>query len=150
MKLPITIILAEDDEDDIMLFKESLAALKMNIHLILVQNGEELMKLLYKNEHLIKMIFLDVNMPRKNGLACLTEIKQDEKLQSLPVIMLSTSSETKTVRRLYETGAQYFIQKPNEFEQLKNLIKRAITLVIEGATMPAVSEFILRQQVLTA
>ncbi len=147
MKQPISIFLAEDDEDDIMLFKEALVELNMDIALITVQNGEELMNLLHKNEHLPKMVFLDMNMPCKNGFTCLVEIKQDIKLKSVPIIILSTSSEPKTVSRLYETGARYFIRKPNEFSLLKNLIKKAITHIINGTKKPGTSEFILREEV---
>jgi CheY-like chemotaxis protein len=150
MKQHITIFLAEDDEDDILLFKEALSELQMDITLITVQDGEQLMMRLHNNEQLPKMVFLDVNMPRKNGFACLAEIKLDKKLKPIPIIILSTSSETKTVSKLYETGAQYFIRKPNEFSLLKNLIKRAIILVINDTTKPGATEFVLREEVLPA
>lgn len=144
---PITIILADDDEDDIMLFKKAISELQINVTLIIAQNGEQLMQLLQKNEQLPEMVFLDMNMPCKNGFTCLTEIKQDEKLKSIPVIILSTSSEKKVLNQLYENGAQFFIRKPNEFSLLKNLIKKAITLITNGNNAKrTIAEFVLQEE----
>ena len=125
---PIQILLADDDKDDCLLFKDALDELPISVHLTTVHSGEQLMRLFNKNEKLPDILFLDLNMPRKNGFQCLTEIKQNEKLRELPVIIFSTSFDQDIVNLLYKNGAQYCIRKPNQFSQLKNLLHRAITL----------------------
>ena len=68
-------------------------------------------------------------MPRKNGFECLSEIKLDEKLKQLPVVIFSTSFEQGVVDQLYLNGAQYFIRKPSEFSQFKKIIHQTLTLM---------------------
>ena len=109
------IILADDDLDDCMFFEEALNEFPLSIHLSIIHNGEKLMQhLLNKSEILPDLLFLDLNMPRKNGFECLAEIKQNEKLKHLPVIIISTSMVKDVVNLLYKNGALYFIRKPGE------------------------------------
>ncbi len=88
---------------------------------------------LYKTAELPDILFLDLNMPRKNGFACLDEIKKDERLKSIPVITFSTSFEQSVVSLLHKNGAHYYIRKPNEFDKLKELILRALTLTLANS-----------------
>lgn len=123
------ILLADDDKDDQLLFKEALEELSLATHLAIVQNGEQLMQLLNdEKEQLPDILFLDLNMPRKNGFICLSEIKRNERLKSLPVIIFTTSYEPEIVNLLYKKGAQYYIRKPNDFEQLKTVIYQGLVL----------------------
>jgi CheY-like chemotaxis protein len=85
------------------------------------------MQFLNKKEKLPGILFLDLNMPCKNGFTCLTEIKQDEELRELPVVILSTSFQQEKVDQLHKGGAQHYVCKPTEFSHLKNLIHRAIS-----------------------
>ena len=75
------------------------------------------------------VLFLDLNMPRKNGFECLSEIKQNDKLKKLPVIIFSTSFEQEVVNQLYQNGAHYFIRKPSEFSQFKKIIQHTLTTI---------------------
>ena len=123
------ILLADDDKDDQLLFKEALEELPVTTHLATVENGEQLMQLLNDGKELLPdILFLDLNMPRKNGFTCLSEIKRTEKLTRLPVIIFTTSYEPEIVNLLYKKGAQYYIRKPNDFEQLKKVIYQVLTL----------------------
>lgn len=123
------ILLADDDKDDQLLFKESLEELTLSTHVEIVQNGEQLMQLLNdEKEQLPDILFLDLNMPRKNGFICLSEIKRTERLKRLPVIIFTTSYEPEIVNLLYKKGAQYYIRKPNDFEQLKKVIYQSLVL----------------------
>lgn len=123
------ILLADDDKDDQLLFKESLEELSLSTHVEIVQNGEQLMRLLNdEKEQLPDILFLDLNMPRKNGFICLSEIKRTERLKRLPVIIFTTSYEPEIVNLLYKKGAQYYIRKPNDFEQLKKVIYQSLVL----------------------
>lgn len=121
------ILLAEDDEDDFILFREALGEYKETTRLDWVRDGEELMNLLKtKNTELPAMIFLDINMPRKNGFECLTEIRQNENLKHLPVIIFSTSNDPALVNWMYNAGANLYLNKPSEFNILKEKIQKAI------------------------
>ena len=123
------ILLADDDKDDSILFQEILEELPLSTHLTKVSNGEQLMQFLNETkDQLPDVLFLDLNMPRKNGYDCLSEIKGSEKLKSLSVIIFSTAFEPQVISLLYEKGAQYYIRKPNNYWQLKNLIHQALIL----------------------
>lgn len=143
MNQPITILLADDDDDDCMLFKQAVSELNVQIIVNVANDGEKLMTLLKESEHLPTLLFLDMNMPRQDGLACLSEIKQSELLKSTPVIILSTSASGPIVNKLYEAGAQYYIRKPNDYAQLKQLIMKAIDLVAQNNTQPSIQDFVL-------
>lgn len=142
---PRHILLADDDKDDQLLFKEALEELSLSTNLVVVQNGELLMqKLNDENEQLPDILFLDLNMPRKNGFTCLSEIKRTEKLKHLPVIIFTTSYEPEIVNLFYKKGAQFFIRKPNNFEELKKVIYKALTLTGQkDISQPSRDNFVL-------
>jgi CheY-like chemotaxis protein len=126
------ILLADDDYDDCLFFKRAISELSVTAELEIVNDGEELMTYLDENsERLPLVLFLDINMPMKNGLECLTEIRQNEKLKDLPIIMFSTSNSWDTINTLFKTGAHVYIHKPNDFAQLKQVIHHAIPLAAE-------------------
>ncbi|HMJ69024.1 MAG TPA: response regulator [Cyclobacteriaceae bacterium] len=125
------ILLADDDNDDCLLFTDALNDMPLVTQLTTVRHGEELMLHLHAKEELPDLLFLDLNMPRKNGFECLIEIKQSEKLSAIPVIIFSTSFEPDIVKRLYRNGARYYICKPNAFDHLVILIHRAITVTLQ-------------------
>lgn len=123
----LNILLADDDTDDCIFFEQAIESLKPTPHLKTVNDGEHLMNYLYENlTNLPTVLFLDINMPRKNGFECLAEIKRDANLKHLPVIMFSTSFEQDVVNQLYQNGAHYFIRKPSEFLQFKKIIQQAL------------------------
>jgi len=142
------ILLADDDKDDSILFQEILEELPLSTHLTKVSNGEQLMLLLNEtNDQLPDVLFLDLNMPRKNGYDCLLEIKGSEKLKSLSVIIFSTAFEPQVISLLYEKGAQYYIRKPNNYWQLKNLIHQALILTeTTNIDYPLQEKFVLSSQ----
>jgi CheY-like chemotaxis protein len=144
----LNILLADDDTDDCIFFKEALEELLLATHFKSVHDGEQLMT--YLNEtsrELIDVLFLDINMPRKNGFECLSEIKQNEKLKDLPVIIFSTSFEQEVVNSLYDSGAQYFIRKPSEFSQFKTIIYHTLLLIVQDAvSQPNREHFVLTVQ----
>ena len=141
----IHILLADDDKDDTLLFKEVLDELPLSTHLTTVGNGEQLMQLLAKtDEQLPDVLFLDLNMPRKNGFACLSEIKHSEKLKLLSVIIYSTSYEDEVASLLFENGATYYIRKPSSYTQLKKLIYKALMLSAQAVIPhPSRAQFVL-------
>jgi CheY-like chemotaxis protein len=134
----LLLLLADDDLDDCLFFEEALEEIPMLTEIAIVHDGEQLMRYLKNMDNPIPhILFLDLNMPRKNGFDCLVEIKQVERLKHLQVIIFSTSMEQKMVDLLYTNGAQYYIHKPPEFAQLKDIIQVALTLIYHelfGAT----------------
>lgn len=140
-----TLLLADDDIDDCLFFEDALNELSLNTTLSVVNDGVQLMQLLKeKVDDLPDVLFLDLNMPRKSGFDCLSEIKMIDKLKSLPVIIFSTSLNMETVDLLYEKGAHHYIRKPGDYEKLKKVILEAVTLISRNKlTQPAKEKFIL-------
>jgi CheY-like chemotaxis protein len=129
----LNILLADDDRDDCFLFQEALGELQVKAKLTSVYDGEQLMHLLNKKtDEPFNVLFLDLNMPRKNGFACLEEIKGNENIKSLPIIIFSTSNDKLIVDGLYKNGALHFICKPDNFSQLKKTIESALLLIPKG------------------
>jgi len=129
----LQILLADDDKDDLFLFREALSELPISTHLETVHDGEQLMNYLSEKENeLPNVLFLDLNMPRKNGFECLTEIKNNDKLKELNVVMFSTSYprdshyESDIIKMLFKIGAQNYIRKPGNFSELKDAINNIL------------------------
>jgi DNA-binding NtrC family response regulator len=145
-KNSLNLLLADDDMDDCFFFKDAIEELRISAKLITVNDGVQLMELLSAKEtQLPDALFLDLNMPRKSGFECLSEIKVIDKLMNLPVIIFSTSLDIDVVNLLYEKGAYYYIRKPGEFDKLKKVIFEAVTLTSQSKlTQPARNKFILQ------
>ena len=139
------LLLADDDIDDCIFFEDALKELPISATLSTVNNGIQLMNyLLAKSDNLPDVLFLDLNMPRKSGIECLTEIKMIDKLKDLPVIIFSTSFNTEVVDLFYQKGAHYYIRKPGEYEKLRKVILEAVTLTSQNKlTQPTRDKFIL-------
>jgi CheY-like chemotaxis protein len=130
---PLKILLADDDKDDRLFFRMALEALTIPTKLATVVEEEKLMDYLSDNaDQLPDVIFLDINMPRKNGIECLSEIKQNKKLKDLPVIMFSTSNSRDKIGMVFKNGADVYIHKPSDFSQLKQVIFHALPIAVEN------------------
>lgn len=141
------LLLADDDQDDCAFFKEALDELELPVSLVTVNDGVQLMNYLGENSSgdLPDILFLDLNMPRKNGHECLAEIKDKEELKDLPVIIFSTSLDIDIVDLMYEKGATYYIRKPGEFSKLKKVIGNALAITSENNfKQPNRANFILQ------
>jgi CheY-like chemotaxis protein len=141
------LLLADDDEDDCTFFKDAIDDLDISVALIIVSDGVQLMRFLLDSPSgkLPDILFLDLNMPRKSGFECLSEIKLIDKLKHLPVIIFSTSLDTHVIDLLYEKGAIYYIQKPGDFSKLKKVIADALTVTTQNNfKQPARDNFILQ------
>jgi CheY-like chemotaxis protein len=111
------ILLAEDNEGDILLTKEAFEECKVKTELSVVKNGQEALDFLYQrseypNVKKPDLILLDINMPIFNGHEVLMKIKSDAKLKKIPVIMLTTSSNQKDITKAYENHCNSYIKKP--------------------------------------
>lgn len=142
---PKYLLLADDDKDDCDLFTDALNELDEFITLKTVHDGEQLMHFLTNETCVLPdILFLDLNMPRKNGYECLTEIKVNDKLKNLPVIVFSTSFDREMVQELYKNGAHYYISKPNEFTKLKKVIHNAISSVSGTLSKTSLENFVIQ------
>ncbi len=117
-----TIILAEDDEDDASLFKDLFEELHLGFELTIVGNGVLLMDHLTNNYKVPEIVFIDLNMPLKNGLECLQEISKNERLKNIRLIILSTSSDARHLSEAYRLGAEQYLIKPTDFLEYKKMI----------------------------
>lgn len=126
-KEPLHILLADDDESDRLLFTEAFAELKIKTIVRTVNDGIQLMEWLnMEDNRLPHIIFLDLNMPRKNGLECLKEIKRNEKLKNISIAIYSTSENEKDIEESFRYGANVYITKPNNFNKLKQILEKAV------------------------
>ena len=120
------IALAEDDEDDAAIFREVLVDINSNVALWVTVNGVALMTLLSKATVLPDLIFLDVNMPLKNGLECLREIRSNHGWSNIRIIMLSTSALPEQIELAYESGADLYLQKPTSYTAFKHALANCL------------------------
>jgi CheY-like chemotaxis protein len=140
------LLLADDDADDCLFFREALEELPVSSSLKTVYDGEELMIWLSKcHDNLPDALFLDLNMPRKSGFECLAEIKLIAELKNLPIIIFSTSMDMDVIDTLYNNGAHYYLRKPGDFSKLKKVINDVILLLSSAGIMqPSKDKFILQ------
>ncbi|MDX1328206.1 MAG: response regulator [Arenibacter sp.] len=125
----LNIALADDDQDDRILFKEAIEEIKIKTKLSLFKDGKELMDyLVLPNVILPEIVFLDLNMPIKNGMQCLSEIRNHDKLKDLLVAIYSTSSSEADIEETFVKGANIYINKPNSFAALKDAIEKVLQL----------------------
>jgi CheY-like chemotaxis protein len=128
---PITLLMADDDEDDRLMAREALTESRLTNPLYFVHDGEELMDYLYRRGKYADpvrypfpgLILLDLNMPRKDGREALREIRADPNLRRIPVVVLTTSAAEEDVLRSYELGVNSFIVKPVTFDALVEVMR---------------------------
>jgi CheY-like chemotaxis protein len=125
-RLPITLLLADDDEEDRLMTEEALKESHLANDIRFVADGEELTDYLFRRGAYTDpawsptpgLILLDLNMPKKDGREVLTEIKNDPQLRQIPVVVLTTSKTEEDIIRSYALGVNSFITKPVTFEGL--------------------------------
>jgi CheY-like chemotaxis protein len=129
-----TILMAEDDPDDRFLLKQALRELGADADLRFVEDGEELMCYLRRCKNYADpmlsprpvLIFLDLNMPKKDGREALVEIKTDPDLQRIPVVIWTTSEEREDRMQCKKAGADVFVTKPVSYAELINTIEKVV------------------------
>ncbi|WP_353718137.1 response regulator [Dyadobacter sp. 676] len=124
-----SIFLADDDEDDCLLFEDALREVSTSAELMTASDGVELIDLMEKTvPPPPDVIFLDLNMPRKNGFECLDQIRKTKAWEDIPVVIFSTTGQEEMVRKVHEKGANFFIRKPGSFPKLKQAIKQVLDI----------------------
>ena len=138
---PIEILLAEDSATDVLLAEEALEHAKMRNNLHVVKDGVEAMAFLrkegkYADAPRPDLILLDLNMPRKDGREVLAEVKADDDLKTIPVVVLTTSQAQEDVLKAYGLHANCYISKPVDFEQFTNVVQAIDQFWFTIVTLP--------------
>lgn len=130
----LSLFLADDDLDDRTLFLEALTGLQLGNRIKTFDNGVDLMAdLLDRNTDLPDILFLDLNMPLMTGEECLYDIRNEQTLAEIPIIIYSGFYDDTKIKMLREKGANRFLQKPSSFNNLQELIERSILSIIRPA-----------------
>ena len=133
---PVKVVLADDDKDDQEIFTDALTETNIPADLTTVGNGQDLMDHLKDPEEPNpEIIFLDINMPGKNGKEVLAEIKRDEEIKDIPTVMLSTSEHVKDVEDSFNAGANLYVQKPYSFKSFTLLLAKIFSFHWAGALL---------------
>lgn len=129
----LSILLIEDDEDDVFFFCDVLKEINIEVSLHHTLNGLEAMKYMNRMKHKRpQLIFTDLNMPLMSGWEFLKQIKTNEDLRDIPIIVLSTASDSETRKQLLDMGASSFFTKPPTVEAMKNIVERALEVLQEN------------------
>src|SRR4051812_3453934 len=110
----LTILLVDDDLDELDLFKSALKDLEEDINLLYVSSCSDVVDMIENAGP--DLLFLDINMPGLNGIECLKSIREEEKFKSLPIVMYSTSSNKKVIKECYDHKANFYFIKPYSFD----------------------------------
>jgi CheY-like chemotaxis protein len=128
---PMTILIADDDPDDRLMAREAMMQSHQLNRIFFVEDGEDLLDYLYRRGKYTAeedypfpdLILLDLNMPKKNGVEALRELKTDPDMRHIPIVILTTSKEEEDIYRSYDLGVNSFVTKPVTYEALVNTMK---------------------------
>jgi CheY-like chemotaxis protein len=125
----VDVLLVEDDPGDVLMTREAFEHYRIRNQLHVVGDGEQAMRFLHRKEEFERaprpgLILLDLNLPRRNGLEVLADLKADEDLLSIPVVVLTTSQAEEDVLSSYALHANAFISKPVDFERFIEVIRQ--------------------------
>ncbi|HEX8357883.1 MAG TPA: response regulator [Segetibacter sp.] len=136
------ILMADDDKDDFQILKVAAEKTGESLKVSYAANWLELWRFTLKT--LPDILFLDINMPVKNGFECLQLLRDDRKYDRLPIIIYSTSVSKTDIDRAYQTGANYFMVKPGAVDDLINMIKKVCAMGKDALlSVPAREEFVI-------
>jgi CheY-like chemotaxis protein len=142
----LNVLLVDDDEADRIVFTEAFEELKANTVIRTVNNGMELIDYLSNKENPVPhIIFLDLNMPRKNGIECLKELRGNREFKEISIAIYSTSASENDIKETFLQGANVYIKKPSDFNVLKKILARVISSAAVYKDPPFnIDNFILR------
>ncbi len=137
----INVLLVEDDPGDVVITREALAEAKVLHNLHVVDNGEEAVTFLRREEPYADvprpdLIFLDLNLPRLDGREVLSIIKGDLELRQIPVVILTTSTADEDVLRSYDLHANAYVTKPVDFDAFLSVVRQVDDFFVTVARLP--------------
>ena len=141
MKEPFNVLLVEDNPGDVRLTEEAFKEVRFECRLHVVMDGVEALDYLNHHEHYLEaslpdFILLDLNLPRKDGRQVLQEIKDNERLKHIPVVILSTSHSEEDIKRSYSLHANCYISKPVDLDKFIDVIQNIKSFWFNIAALP--------------
>lgn len=142
MMRPAEILMIEDNPADVELTREALLCEKCRVNLNVVSDGIEALRYLKKEDEYKfavrpDIIFLDLNLPKKDGRQVLVEIKTNEDLKSIPIVVLTTSDHTEDIDDIYKNHANCYIQKPMDFDAFRKAIQQTKSFWFAVVKLPS-------------
>ncbi|HET6557662.1 MAG TPA: response regulator [Prolixibacteraceae bacterium] len=124
----LNILLADDDADDRLFFKEAMEEIDLDTMVSFVNDGAQLMYFLNQPEICLPhILFLDINMPIKNGMECLKEIRRSDRFRNMMIVIYSTSGSDNDMQEAFLNGANVYLKKPNNFAELKSSLAHVLS-----------------------
>ena len=138
---PANVLLVEDDPDDVLFVERAFARVCADLRLHVVGDGEVALRYLRREGEFASapppdLVLLDLNMPKVNGYEVLGDVKNDEKLRHIPIIVLSTSSDREAMMKAYRLHANSYITKPVTTEQLNRIVELVIEYWFSAVGLP--------------
>jgi two-component system response regulator len=130
-----TIIICDDDEDDLFLLKSVLDDINVKNQTTFLKNGLELIEYLQQKSH-IGLVLLDLNMPKMDGREALKIIKNNVELRHIPIVVLTTSNSPKDIEQCYALGANCFMTKPSSYEGLNDAVSTLTKYWLQLSHLP--------------
>ncbi|MET8230871.1 response regulator [Micromonospora sp. NPDC005298] len=140
-KSPIEVLLVEDDPGDVLMTQEAFEEHKLRNRLTVVSDGTEALAYLrqegqYADVVTPDLILLDLNLPRRDGREVLEEIKKDEQLRRIPVVVLTTSQADEDILRSYQLHANAYVTKPVDFERFISVVRQIDEFFVSVVKLP--------------
>jgi CheY-like chemotaxis protein len=138
---PIEVLLVEDDPGDVLMTREAFEEHRINNRLQVVSDGVEALAYLRREEPYgdavrPDLILLDLNLPRRDGRQVLAEIKNDESLRHIPVVVLTTSQRDEDILRSYQLHANAYVTKPVDFDQFIKAVRQIDEFFVSVVKLP--------------
>lgn len=135
------IFVAEDDEDDQFLLRTAFASTGRSCELVFFNNGEQLVRQLDQTHQHPTLVLLDLNMPIMDGFQTLQQLRQRDAYKTLPVVVLTTSNQRDDIARAYALGANSFITKPHQYDELLQTVQHLQQFWLNLAQTPVHSNW---------
>ena len=137
----VDVLLVEDDPGDVLMTREAFDHHKIRNHLHVVNDGEQALQFLrrtgdYASAPRPGLILLDLNLPRRDGLEVLAELKADPGLRVIPVVILTTSQAEEDILRSYALHANAYVSKPVDFEHFMDVIRQIDNFFVTVVELP--------------
>ena len=138
----LNVLLVDDDSEESYLFNEALEHAHLHIRLSHVNDGNDLINYLLTHPA-PDLVFMDINMPYKDGFEALTEIRSNPPFKNLPLIIYSTTDNEDSINACYEKGANLFVIKPNDFDEMVQVLKKVCTYDWKNYNKPSRENFVI-------
>lgn len=140
----LKVLFVDDDADEFYLFNEAIEQSEQQVKMTRAKDGNDLMKILTTGDP-PDVIFMDLNMPYKDGLETLIELKSSSLLKHIPVIIFSTSSSPFQINMCFEQGANLYVVKPETFDQITKMVNKVFSVDWKtNVSPPSHKNFVLR------